>query len=143
MSSTNNNSVTVSDTFHRPPDWAGIISTVNRRPLIIITPLWVTSWSVMVGAAGDYQKNSLFVTHPSGAMHCEPNSGIDLSTMSQQLTEAGIKVISMRMGFDGREGVAVCGSPTVEINIYEIPATKINTALRIGFKCLFVKMNHN
>ena len=71
----------------------------------------------MLGAAEVYQTKSLFVCQPSGAMHCEPDSGIDLSTMGQQLTEAGVKVISMRMGFNGREGVALCGNPTGEINI--------------------------
>ena len=82
----------------------------------------------MVGAAEDYQNNSLFVTNPSGAMHCEPNFGIDLSTRGQQLTEAGVMVISMRMRFDGREGVADRGSPTGETSVYGIAATKINTA---------------
>ena len=97
----------------------------------------------MVSAAEVNQTNSLFVYQDSGAKHCETNSGIDLSSMGQQLMNVGIEVISMRMGFDGREGVAICGASTGEINIYEIPASKINTALKIGFKRLSVNMNNN
>ena len=140
MSSAIINSVTVSDTFCQPPHRAGIISTVNRRTLINITLLLVISWSFMVGAAEVCQTKSLFVYQSSGTMHCEPNSGIDLSTMGQRLIAVGIEVISMRLGFDGREGVAICGSPTGEINIYEIPASKINSALKIGFKRLSIKL---
>ena len=143
MSSTNSNRVTVHGNLYQPPRWVSSLSARNRLPLIIITLLWVIIWSFMVDAAQVYQTNSLFVYQPSGAMHCEPNSGIGLSTMGQQLTEAGIKVISMHIGFYGREGVAICGAPSGEINIYEIPASKINTALRISFKRLSVNINNN
>ena len=143
MSSKLNDSVSESETFCQPPHRTSLISAVNRQTLINITLLWVIGWSIMVGAAEFYQTKSLFVYQSSGAMHCEPDSGIDLSTMGQQLMEGGIEVISMRMGYDGREGVAICGDPTGEINIYEIPASKINTALKIGFKRLSVNMNNN
>ena len=87
--------------------------------------------------------NSLFVYHLNGTKHCEPDSGIGSATMGQQLTNAGIKIISMHKGFDGREGIAVCGSPTGEINIQEIPTSNLSVALRIGFKRLVGNKNNN
>ena len=63
--------------------------------------------------------------------------------MKHQLTNAGIDVLSMQKGFDGREGIAVCGSPTGQINIYEISAPNLKAAQKIGFKRLPESSIHN
>ena len=63
--------------------------------------------------------------------------------MKHQLTNAGIDVLSMQKGFDGRKGIAVCGSPKGQINIYEIFAPNLKAAQKIGFKRLPESMIHN
>lgn len=113
----NSFSVILSDIFSRPLHGAGFTMAVNRRSLIVVFMLGIISGSFLVSAEKVSQMNSLFVYHLNGTKHCEPDSGIGSATMGQQLTNAGIKIISMHKGFDGREGIAVCGSPTGEINI--------------------------
>ena len=56
--------------------------------------------------------------------------------MALELAGAGIEVFSRRKGYDGREGIAVCGAPTGQINIYEIASSDLSAALRLGFKQL-------
>jgi hypothetical protein len=56
--------------------------------------------------------------------------------MELELKTAGIKVFSRRKGYDGREGIAICGSPTGQINIYEIASGDLSAAVSLGFKQL-------
>jgi hypothetical protein len=80
--------------------------------------------------------SSLFVFKLDGTTHCEDAKGVSLDSMEQELTTAGIKVISRQKGYDGREGIAVCGAPTGQINIYEIASSDVSAALGLGFRQL-------
>jgi hypothetical protein len=92
-------------------------------------PLWVHS-------EAEPLVRTIFVFKIDGTKHCEPFVGVDLDSMENELTAAGIKVLSRRKGYDGREGIAICGAPTGQINIYEIASSDLFTALSLGFKQL-------
>jgi hypothetical protein len=79
---------------------------------------------------------TLFIYKLDGTKHCMPRSGVSVDAMALELSGAGIKVLSSRKGYDGREGIAICGEPTGRINIYEILSSDLASALSKGFKRL-------
>ena len=87
--------------------------------------------------------SALFVYKLDGTKHCESSAGISLDSMAHELAGGGIEVLSSQKGFDGREGIAFCGTPTGQINIYEIPSSDLKAALRLGFKKLPQNLNIN
>ena len=78
-------------------------------------------------------ERTVFVFKPDGTKHCERYEGTSVKRMALELREAGVKVYSGQKGYDGREGVATCGDPTGQINIYEIHVSDYPTALDKGF----------
>lgn len=104
--------------------------------LILASCLTFLSYPLGVDADGDSLTRTLFVYKLDGTMHCEHAMGVSLDSMEHELTTAGIKVFSRRKSYDGREGVAVCGAPTGQINVYEIASSDVPTALSLGFKQL-------
>lgn len=109
---------------------------MKRVYFTLLTFLGSLSYSVLVYAGGTYETNTLFVFRPDGTIQCGKSSGVTLDSMEQELRSAGIKVFSSRKGYDGREGIALCGAPTGQINIYEILSSDVSEALRLGFKKL-------
>ena len=89
-----------------------------------------------IHAADISSASTVFVFKLDGTVHCENSKGITLDSMEQKLTSAGIRVFSKRKGYDGREGIAVFGAPTGQINIYEIAPSDLSIALKLGFKPL-------
>ncbi len=64
---------------------------------------------------------------------CEPDTGVALHDMKQELIETGIDVISSRNGSDGKIRITACGSSTGNINIYKINEKDLDNAEKIGF----------
>ena len=89
-----------------------------------------------VYADGEPPTSTLFVFKLDGTNHCEDAKGVSLASMDQELMTAGIKVFSRRKGYDGREGIAVCGAPTGQINVYEIASSDVHAAQGLGFRKL-------
>lgn len=56
--------------------------------------------------------------------------------MALELADAGVEVFASHKGYDGREGIAICGEPTGQINIYKILSSDLTSALNLGFKKL-------
>ena len=81
-------------------------------------------------------EHTLFVFKLDGTKHCDSNTGVNIDAMALELSNAGIDVISSRKGYDGREGIAICGEPTGQINIFEIFSVDLASALGKGFKRL-------
>jgi hypothetical protein len=79
---------------------------------ILITALGLFSYPLVLHAGDISPASTVFVFKLDGTVHCENSMGISLDSMEQKLTSAGIKVFSRRKGYDGREGIAVCGAPT-------------------------------
>ena len=99
----------------------GIVSTIG---ILIMLP----------EAAGAEERSYVFKS--DGSKQCESDSGVDLATMSKELITVGIKVYSQKKGHDGREGIALCGAPTGQINIYEIVSDDLAQAVKKGFEKL-------
>jgi len=77
--------------------------------------------------------SSVYVYKLDGTKQCEKDPGIKLAKMEQDLISAGVKVVSRRKGYDGREGIALCGAPTGQINIYEISSSDLPVAIGQDF----------
>ena len=103
---------------------------------ILSTFLGFLSCAVVVHAGGNSAASTLFVYKPDGTIQCDKSQGVALDFMEQELRSADIKVFSSRKGYDGREGIAVCGAPTGQINVYEIAFSDVSEALGLGFKQL-------
>ena len=101
---------------------------------ILITGLGFFNYPVVIHADDISSASTVFVFKLDGTVHCENSKGITLDSMEQKLTSAGIRVFSRRKGYDGREGIAVCGAPTGQVNIYEIASSDLSIALKLGFK---------
>ena len=68
-----------------------------------------------------------------GAVQCDQKSGTPPEIMRNELVKAGVEVISVACGEDGRMHPMLCGTPTGAINILEIPRQKAAQASRLGF----------
>ncbi len=64
---------------------------------------------------------------------CE-NSGIEISTLKQELMEKSINVYSEAIGNDGVMRPQVCGAPDGKIAIFSISYSKLKDAQNLGFK---------
>lgn len=91
---------------------------------------------LLIHAAGMHSERTVFVFKPDGTKHCDSYEGASMDVMARELSDAGIEVFSSRKGYDGREGIALCGEPTGQINIYEILSSDLASALSMGFKRL-------
>ena len=69
----------------------------------------------------------------NGAKQCE-NDGMSISESANLLINHGVDVISSHCGLiAGMAVLAVCGGPTLEINLHVINARKISDAQEEGF----------
>jgi hypothetical protein len=100
---------------------------------MLLTLLGLLSYAVVVHAGGNSAASTLFVFKPDGTIQCDKSPGVALDSMEQELRSVDIKVFSSRKGYDGREGIAVCGAPTGQINVYEIASSDVSEALGLGF----------
>lgn len=75
----------------------------------------------------------ILVFKPDGTKQCEPDPGVTLNFMEMELSSKGITVFTKQKGHDGREGIALCGHPTGQINIYEIAVSDLSAAINLGF----------
>lgn len=74
----------------------------------------------------------VFVYKPDGSLQCGMGKGVSPNEMEKQLD--GIKVYSRENRPDGKMHIQVCGSPTGQVNVYEIPASSLKEAEKRGFK---------
>ncbi len=109
------------------------MKTVNFK---LLTFLVFLSYAAVVSAGGNSTASTRFVFKPDGTIQCDKSQGVALGSMVQELKSADIKVFSMRKGYDGREGIALCGAPTGQINVYEIAISDVSEAVSLGFKQL-------
>jgi hypothetical protein len=70
-----------------------------------------------------------------GAIQCG-DRGVPPTAMARSLTDAGVAVLRLACGHDGLMRATVCGAPTGEINIFEIAASDLAAAERLGFRAL-------
>lgn len=77
------------------------------------------------------QPTTVKIAKADGSLACEPNSGISLSKMQEELK--GIQIYSAHKLADGLIRPAVCGIPTGMFNVYEIATSDLENALTRGF----------
>lgn len=67
-----------------------------------------------------------------GSKQCS-GGGVTLATMMRQLSDAGVPVMNVSCGTDGRMYPAMCDAPDGRIGILEVPEGKVSAAVRLGF----------
>lgn len=77
-------------------------------------------------------KPTVFVYKADGSLQCGQGQGMKPEDMEKQLK--GIKVHSRENRSDGLMHIQVCGSPTGQINVFEIDASSLKNAEKRGFK---------
>ena len=109
---------------------------MKQTTLILAIFVGLLTSPLLIHSAGTTSVRTVFVFKLDGTKHCEPYSGVSVESMALELVDAGLQVFSSRKGYDGREGIAICGEPTGQINIYEILSSDLASALSMGFKQL-------
>lgn len=74
----------------------------------------------------------VYVYKPDGSLQCGQGQKIEPNEMKKQL--GTIEVFSADNKHDGLMRVQMCGHPTGTCNVYEIKATDLDQALKLGFK---------
>jgi hypothetical protein len=74
----------------------------------------------------------VFVYKPDGSLQCGQGQKIELNEMKKQL--GPIEVYSADNRHDGLMRVQMCGQPTGTCNVFEIKASDLDQALKLGFK---------
>lgn len=68
------------------------------------------------------------------SLQCQPfDKPASLAAMRMELIKAGIDVVEANCGNDGMMRIALCDSPTGDLNIYRIHAQNLQDALALGF----------
>jgi len=83
------------------------------------------------GDDGDTTTTTVAVYKHVGSVQC--GGGLTLSSMEQQLVEAGVRVVTASCGNDGAIHPALCGLPDGRIGIFEVAASHAQAASAIGY----------
>lgn len=67
-----------------------------------------------------------------GSKQCENGTGVSAQEMSKELQS--IQIVSFANKHDGLMRIQMCGSPTGQCNVYEIPESDLPKAEQLGFK---------
>ncbi len=70
----------------------------------------------------------------SEKVHCEPNSGIDINVMEQELTDSKIMVYQKYKAVDGLLHSISCGERTGDINVYVIEKIGLKDSALKGYR---------
>jgi hypothetical protein len=76
--------------------------------------------------------STVLIYKADGSLQCGGARGISIDEMERSLN--GIKVFSREKRPDGLMHIQVCGSPTGMVNVYEIPASNLPSAEKLGFQ---------
>lgn len=67
-----------------------------------------------------------------GSLQCGQGKPVELAVMAKELGD--IQIFSSSNKNDGKMRIQLCGSPTGNCNVYEIPKKDLEQALKLGFK---------
>lgn len=85
-----------------------------------------------VSSANKDMTQRVFIYKPDGSQQCGMGEKIDLNEMKKELGK--IEVFSQQNKHDGMMRIQVCGQPTGQCNVFEIPLKDLDQALKLGFK---------
>ncbi len=74
----------------------------------------------------------VYVYKADGSLQCGQGKKIELNEMKKQLDS--IEVFSADNKHDGLMRVQMCGQPTGNCNVYEVKASDLDLAIKLGFK---------
>ena len=98
--------------------------------------VWMMVAAITLNACADLGRvapgSGVSVYKYVGSRQCE-GGGTPVEKMMRQLSEAGIPVINVHCGTDGRMYPAMCGAPDGRIGILEVPEGKVSAAAALGF----------
>lgn len=72
----------------------------------------------------------------TGAIQCQPDSGIPIWDMEQELSNAGINMLESYQSSDGLARVALCDTPDGSINVFTIDESQVPLAETLGYSRL-------
>ena len=101
-----------------------------RRMYVLITITLMLSACADMGRQA--QTPGTAVYKYVGSKQCS-GGGVPLATMMRQLSDAGVPVINVSCGTDGRMYPAMCDAPDGRIGILEVPEAKLGAAVALGF----------
>lgn len=110
------------------------ISQQKSRLLASLLLIGVTS--ISGGCVGEGGVATATIFKSDGSVQCDQafNKSQSLSTQSQSLVASGIDVINQACGVLTSASVTeVCGAPTLNINLFQVPAASVTDANRLGF----------
>ena len=107
----------------------------SMKPVSFIFLVFISFFCIPFDSSSEEssQEQHSFIFKPDGTTHCESKHGINLDSMELELSSNDIPVFATRKGHDGREGIALCGKPTGQINIYEVNTSDVARAISLGF----------
>lgn len=96
--------------------------------LLVLIPLAACAAGNTAGAAVE----KISMARNTGAVQCE-GGGLTLQETERQLADAGVQVLSISCGHDGRMRPMMCGRGDGSLHIVEIPASQAAKAETLKF----------
>ena len=80
----------------------------------------------------EQQNKRVKIYKPDGSLQCGMGQALSPKSMSKQLS--GVTVFAMKSQQDGFMHIQACGTPTGQINVFEISLADLEKASKAGFK---------
>lgn len=80
----------------------------------------------------EQQNKRVKIFKPDGSLQCGMGQALSPKSMSKQLS--GVTVYNMKSQADGFMHIQACGTPTGQINVFEISLADLEEATKAGFK---------
>src|SRR5438105_724350 len=107
---------------------------MNSRMSVVQTVLVAAALAGLAqGALSQQPPQSVEVFKADGSLQCEASTSTGLDQMAKELTGAGISVLSMRKANDGLIHIALCGTSTGAVNVFQVDAGALEKARSLGF----------
>jgi hypothetical protein len=104
---------------------AGTTTSKRRWALVLVVALSACSHAVPAAPVA--------VFHSLGAHQCEAG-GVTPDELAERLRAAGVDVLGVSCGNDGRMRPAMCGAPDGRLAVFDIAPGQRDTALAQGFR---------
>ncbi|CAH0990069.1 hypothetical protein SIN8267_00152 [Sinobacterium norvegicum] len=78
--------------------------------------------------------DKLWVYSDTGALQCEPDSGMSIDESADILNSHGVEVSDSKTGQKSQMAViAMCGGPTLDIYLHQVASDNLEDAKSLGF----------
>jgi len=87
-------------------------------------------------STGASSGKKIWIYKEDGTVQCEGEKGRPLEQDQKSVEKAGIKIFASKKTTDGKMRIQMCGSPTGNVNAFEILASQEAAAKKLGFRVL-------